>query len=169
MCDQVAALTEGLSTDYALVRLFTSVYVCVLLHITLLVESLSTILARVGSGIAVNKQVCRKSAAALEALSTLFALEHLFRAVDRPVLSQADLMSKGLVAKLTGERPRPVVTSPRVNFEPVRRGEHFLALLSEHWLRLRKSSKTKRPQKGKFCRGALGEAKISGREKGRPH
>ena len=32
----------------------------------------------------VNKQVCRKSAAALEALSTLFALEHLFRAVDRP-------------------------------------------------------------------------------------
>ena len=31
-----------------------------------------------------NKQVCRKSAAALEALSTLFALEHLFRAVDRP-------------------------------------------------------------------------------------
>ena len=44
------------------------------------------------------------------------------------MLSQADLMSKGLVAKLTGERPRPVVTSPRVNFEPVRRGEHFLAL-----------------------------------------
>ena len=32
----------------------------------------------------VNEQVCRKSAAALEALSTLFALEHLFRAVDRP-------------------------------------------------------------------------------------
>ena len=45
-----------------------------------------------------------------------------------PVLSQADLMSKGLVAKLTGKRPCPVVTSPRVNFKPVWRGEHFLAL-----------------------------------------
>ena len=45
-----------------------------------------------------------------------------------PVLSQADLMSKGLIAKLTGKRPCPVVTSPRVNFKTVRRREHFLAL-----------------------------------------
>ena len=45
-----------------------------------------------------------------------------------PVLAEADLVSKGLVAELASERPRPVVASPRVNFKTVRRREHFLAL-----------------------------------------
>ena len=45
-----------------------------------------------------------------------------------PVLTEADLVSKGLVAELASERPRPVVASPRVNFKTVRRREHFLAL-----------------------------------------
>ena len=45
-----------------------------------------------------------------------------------PVLTEADLVPKGLVAELAGKRPRPIVASPRVNFQPVRRREHFLAL-----------------------------------------
>ena len=45
-----------------------------------------------------------------------------------PVLTEADLVSKGLVAELASKRPRTVVTSPRVNFKTVRRREHFLAL-----------------------------------------
>ena len=44
------------------------------------------------------------------------------------MLAEADLVSKGLVAELASERPRPVVASPRVNFKTVRRREHFLAL-----------------------------------------
>ena len=45
-----------------------------------------------------------------------------------PVLTEADLVAKGFVAELASKRPRPVVASPRVNFQPVRRREHFLAL-----------------------------------------
>ena len=45
-----------------------------------------------------------------------------------PVLTEADLVPKGLVAELASKRPRTVVTSPRVNFKTVRRREHFLAL-----------------------------------------
>ena len=45
-----------------------------------------------------------------------------------PVLTEADLVPKGLVAELASKRPRPIVASPRVNFQPVRRREHFLAL-----------------------------------------
>ena len=45
-----------------------------------------------------------------------------------PVLTEADLVSKGFVAEFASKRPRPVVASPRVNFKPVRRREHFLAL-----------------------------------------
>ena len=44
------------------------------------------------------------------------------------MLTEADLVSKGLVAELASKRPRTVVTSPRVNFKTVRRREHFLAL-----------------------------------------
>ena len=44
------------------------------------------------------------------------------------MLTEADLVPKGLVAELASKRPRPVVTSPRVNFKTVRRREHFLAL-----------------------------------------
>ena len=45
-----------------------------------------------------------------------------------PVLTEADLVPKGFVAELASKRPRSVVTPPRVNFQPVRRREHFLAL-----------------------------------------
>ena len=44
------------------------------------------------------------------------------------MLAEADLVAKGLVAELAGERSRPVVAPPGVDFEPVRRREHFLTL-----------------------------------------
>ena len=80
-------------------------------HVTFLVEPLATVLARVGPRVAakyiisdfkkkkkkidesilnspVDEQVCGQSAAPLEAFATLFALEHLLCAVDRPGVLQ---------------------------------------------------------------------------------
>ena len=50
-------------------------YVGVLLHVGLLVESLSTEGAGVGPGVRVNEQVCRQGAAPLESFATLRTLK----------------------------------------------------------------------------------------------
>lgn len=50
----------------------------------------------------------------LEGFAALFALEDLLRRVNRPVLSQADLVTEGFVAEFAGERPLAVVRSSRV-------------------------------------------------------
>ena len=54
MRDQVAALGERFSTHLTFMWLFTSVYVGVLLHVTLLVESLSAELTGVRSGVGMD-------------------------------------------------------------------------------------------------------------------
>lgn len=46
-----------------------------LLHVRLLVESLSAVAARVGSRVGVNQEMSRQSAASLERLAALLALQ----------------------------------------------------------------------------------------------
>lgn len=73
-------------------------YVGVLLHVALLVETLAAELAGVGPSVRVYEQVGTECARAFERLAALFALEDLLRRVDRPVLRQADLVAEGFVA-----------------------------------------------------------------------
>lgn len=56
--DQIGTLAEGFQADGAFVGLFTRMYIGMLLHIGLLMESLSTILAGIWPSIAVYEQMC---------------------------------------------------------------------------------------------------------------
>ena len=55
-----------------------------LLHVWLLMKSLSTILTRIRSGITVYKEVCWQSAAPLETFPTLLAFKTLLSTVKQP-------------------------------------------------------------------------------------
>lgn len=57
----------------------------VLLHITLLMESLAAVAAGIRPRVAVDEQMGGEGAGALEAFAALFALEDLFHVVHRPV------------------------------------------------------------------------------------
>ena len=71
-----------------MIKALTCVDVGVLLHVGLLVEPLATEVAGVRPGVAVDQEVGRESAAPLERLSTLRALEQ----------------GEGQNSQLTGER-----------------------------------------------------------------
>lgn len=60
--NQVRALTEGLAANLAFVGFLTSMYVGMLLHIRFLVETLSAVLTRVGSGVRVDQKMGRQRA-----------------------------------------------------------------------------------------------------------
>lgn len=62
----------------------TGVNVGVLLHITLLMESLAAVAAGIRPRVAVDEQMGGEGAGALEAFAALFALEDLFHIVHRP-------------------------------------------------------------------------------------
>lgn len=57
----------------------------VLLHITLLMESLAAVAAGIRPRVAVDEQMGGEGAGALEAFAALFAFEDLFHVVHRPV------------------------------------------------------------------------------------
>lgn len=90
-------------------------YVRVLLHVALLMESLAAKLTRVGPRVRVYEQVSAQGGRPFEGLAALLALEHLLRGVNRPVLGQTDLVAEGLVAELAGEGTLTVVRSPCVH------------------------------------------------------
>ena len=60
----------------------TCVNICVLLHVWLLVKSLSTILTRIRSGITVYQEVCWQSAAPPETFPTLLAFKYLLSIME---------------------------------------------------------------------------------------
>lgn len=62
--------------------LITCMYVGVLLHIALLMESFAAIRTRIRPSVAVDQQMRGQRAGPLERLSTLFAFEHLFHIVN---------------------------------------------------------------------------------------
>lgn len=74
--DQVGALTEGFPTDLAHVRLLSSVYESVLLHVGLLVKPLAAVLTGKGPRVRVNEQVSGQSGRTLEKLPTHMAGKH---------------------------------------------------------------------------------------------
>lgn len=67
-----------------LVVRLTSMNVCMLLHVRLLMEPFPAVLAGVRPGVGVDKKVGREGAGPLEGLATLLALEDLLHAVDSP-------------------------------------------------------------------------------------
>lgn len=124
---QIGGLTEGFSTHRALMGFLSGVYVCVLLHVRLLVEPLSAVLAGVGPGVGVDEEVGGEGGGSLEALPTLLALECPLGGVGGAVLAEADLVAERLVAQLAGEGPPPAVRPPRVHLQAVRGAEHLVA------------------------------------------
>lgn len=92
-------------------------YVGVLLHVALLMESLAAELAWIRPRVRVYEQVRAKGARSLEGLAALLALEHLLRRVHGTVLRQANFVAKRLVAQFTGERPLTVMRSPGVDLQ----------------------------------------------------
>ena len=67
-------------------RLLTSVDVGVLFHVRLLVESLATVLARIGTRVRVDQEVGGQRRTPLESLAALLAIESLFAVMNRPVV-----------------------------------------------------------------------------------
>ena len=65
--------------------LLTCVYVGVLLHVGLLVEPLSAVLARIGPSVGVDEEVRGERGAPLEGLAALLARERLLAGVHSPV------------------------------------------------------------------------------------
>lgn len=63
----------------------TGVYVGVLLHVALLVESLAAVAAGIRPRVAVYEQMRGEGAGALEALAALFALKDLLHVMHGPV------------------------------------------------------------------------------------
>ena len=59
-------------------------YVSMLLHIRLLVESFPAVLARIGPGVGMDQKMGGQSAGSLEGLSTLLAFEDFLHTVDSP-------------------------------------------------------------------------------------
>lgn len=108
--------------------LFTSVDVGVLLHVGLLMESLATVLARVGPRVRMNEEVRGQRGAPLERFSALFTAKGFFAVVYGPVLAQADLVAKGFVAQLASVRPLAVMRSSSMDLEAVWCGKYLFAL-----------------------------------------
>jgi len=90
-------------------RLLTGVYISVLLHIALLVESLAAELARVRSRVRMDQKVSAERARSFEGFTALLAFEHFLCGVHSPVLSETDFMAEGFIAQLAGEWPFTVV------------------------------------------------------------
>ena len=78
------------STRYPMIHsqddllVLTRVDVGVFLHVRLLVKSLATILARVGTRVRMYQEVSGQRRTALESFATLFAIKGFFAIVDRP-------------------------------------------------------------------------------------
>lgn len=106
----------------------TRMYIRVFLHVALLVEALATVLAGIRSCVGVDQQVSRQGGGAFERLAALFALKGLLRRVHGSMLTQADLVTKSLVAQLAGKRSPAGVRSTSVHFEPMRGGEDLVTL-----------------------------------------
>lgn len=60
-------------------------YICVFLHIRLLMEPLTAVLARVGPGVRMYEEMSGKCTGPLESFPTLLAFEDFFYTVDSPV------------------------------------------------------------------------------------
>jgi len=90
-------------------RLLTGVYISVLLHIALLVESLAAELARVRSRVRMDQKVSAERARSFEGFTALLAFEHFLCGVHSPVLCETDFMAEGFIAQLAGEWPFTVV------------------------------------------------------------
>lgn len=103
---QVAALRERFSTDNAFVWLLTCMNVCVLLHVRFLMESFTTIVARVRPGVTVDEKMRGQSAATFESFPALWTLEDPLRSVcGRRVKT---IVAPGHVwPKLAGDVPAP--------------------------------------------------------------
>lgn len=69
-----------------------------------------------------------QSAGALERFAALLALEHLLRGMHGSVLRKADFMAERFIAQLAGKWSLPIVGSPCMHLESVRRAEHLVAL-----------------------------------------
>ena len=106
----------------------TCVYVCVFLHVRLLVESLAAVLTRIGSRVAVNEKVCGQRGRALEALAALLARESLLVSVHRAVLAQTHRVSERLLADVTLVRSSAAVRPAHVHLQSVTRGERALTI-----------------------------------------
>lgn len=87
----------------------------VLLHIALLMESLSTVFAWIWSRIGVDQQMRGECAAPLECLAALTTCELLLVVVHRHVLLQRDLMAEALLAYRAVEWTTAGVGSTDVN------------------------------------------------------
>ena len=72
-----------------------------LLHVWLLMKSLSTILTRIRSGITVYKEVCWQSAAPLETFPTLLAFKTLLSTVKQPETKVKINLIMNFLLKLT--------------------------------------------------------------------
>ncbi|GFR07928.1 hypothetical protein TNCT_592591 [Trichonephila clavata] len=97
------------------------------LHVRFLVEPLATVLARVGPGVRVYEQVRGQGGGPFEGLSALLALEGPLCSVDGPMLTQADLVAKRLVAQFAGKGPLAAVGTSGVHLKAVGRAEHLIA------------------------------------------
>ena len=75
-------------------RLLTRVDVGVLLHVRLLVESLATVLARVGTRIRMYQKVSGQRRTALESFATLFTIKGFLAIVHRPGKSRNVKMTR---------------------------------------------------------------------------
>ena len=126
--DEVGGLAERLAALRALVRLLARVNVRVLLHVGLLVEALSAERARERARVRVNQHVGGERGGTLERLAALFALEYFLVGVDGFVLFQADHMTERFAAEVARKRSAAGVRPPDVDFQSMRRAEHFLAV-----------------------------------------
>ena len=81
----------------------------VFLHVGFLVESLAAVLARIGSGVAVDEEVRGQRGRSLEAFAALLALKTLLLCVYGPMLRQRHGVAERLVANFAGERPLAAV------------------------------------------------------------
>jgi hypothetical protein len=87
-CTIISILTtlqknNRLHSDWGSEPFLTCVYVSVLLHVRLLVEPLSAVLARVGPGVRVYEEVSGQRRAPLERLAALLARERPLAVVHR--------------------------------------------------------------------------------------
>ena len=98
----------------------TCMNVGVLLHVWLLVETFPAVLARVGTGVRVDQQMCRQRGGALEALAALFTGEAAFLAVHSAMLTQTHDVTKRLVTYVTSVRTLIRVSASNVDFQPMR-------------------------------------------------
>lgn len=91
---------------------FTCMYVSVFLHVRLLMKAFPTVLARVGSRVAVNEQVRGQGRRPLELLATEVALETSLLPVNRDaMLVHCDAAAERLGAEAALQRTgRPLET-----------------------------------------------------------